>query len=421
MMLFLRSQFHLFFVGMLLIGFHLSAASTVTVGVDHLFKTQTQLLKGKCIGLITNHTAINADHLTSVQLFKANQAKVGYKLKALFAPEHGLTGIAHAAELVADDLDEGGIPIYSLHGTSRRPAPHMLKGIDLLVYDIQDIGSRSYTYISTLFYVMEAASAQKIPVMVLDRPNPINGLTVDGPMLEEGFRSFVGYINVPYCHGLTVGELAQLFNQEYKIGCQLKVVPMQGWKRTMTFKETGLPWVPLSPHVPEPDTPLYYPTTGLLGELKMVNMGVGYTLPFKVIGAPWLDADLLATKLNEQGYPGVYFMPFHYKPFFGHFKQEVCHGVLIQVTDPQTFLPVTTQYLLMGMLKTLYSEEFLKALTLEKKEEDFFNKVCGTGEVLKVIRQEKYISWKLRDLHRKEREEFIAKRQKYWNPVYAVE
>ena len=198
----------------------------------------------------------------------------------------------------------------------------MLKGIDLLIYDIQDIGSRSYTFLSTLLYVMEEAAKQQIKVMVLDRPNPINGIVMDGPMLEEKWRSFLGYINVPYCHGMTIGELAQYFNGEYKIGCDLEVIPMKGWKRTMSFKDTHLPWVPTSPHVPEAETALVYPVTGILGELGIVNIGIGYTLPFKLIGAPWIQAEAFAEQLNQQQFPGVRFLPFYYRPFYGKFEGE---------------------------------------------------------------------------------------------------
>ncbi len=386
----------------------------VQLGVDRLFSLSYQpILKGKQIGLITNHTGIDSKGNSTIDLFKQNEKAFGYKLKALFAPEHGLTGLQYASESVAHDRDSDGLPIYSLHGSTRRPTSAMLKGITLLVYDIQDLGSRSYTYSSTLFYVMEEAAKAQIPVLVLDRPNPLGGLVVDGPMLEKEWRSFVGYINVPYCHGLTIGELAQYFNGEYQIKCDLTVIPMQGWKRKMTFEETGLTWIPTSPNIPESRTAFYYPTTGLLGELQLVNIGVGYSLPFKVVGAPWINANQFAQHLNAQHFPGVYFYPFHYKPFFGRFAGEACHGVLIDITDPRAYLPVTTQYLLMGMLKTLYPSAFQQALEQSHRCQEMFNKVNGTAETYRLLKEEKYLVWKLRGIHQNEKNRYLQKRQTY--------
>jgi len=280
-------------------------AAPVQVGLERIFSPEyASLLKNKRIGLITNHTAVDSQLQSSIELFKAN-SKGAYTLAALFGPEHGIYGYGYAEEKIANGKDKDGIPIYSLHGKTRRPTEQMLQDIDLLVFDIQDIGSRSYTYISTMFYSMEEAAKLKIPMVVLDRPNPINGVVVDGPLLDENCRSFVSYISVPYCHGMTVGELAQFFNKEYKVGCNLTVVPMKGWQRSMSFHDTGLPWIPTSPHSPEADSALYYPATGILGELQMVNIGVGYTLPFKCVGAPWIDGEAFAEQLNAQNFPGV--------------------------------------------------------------------------------------------------------------------
>lgn len=394
--------------------FFRSEAAQVQLGIDRLFTPEyREALKGKNIGLITNHTAIDSQGRSSIDLLKAHASNGGYVIKALFAPEHGLTGLQYASESVKDAKDLDGIPIYSLHGSTRRPTPSMLTSIDLLIYDIQDLGSRSYTFSTTLFYAMEAAAKAHIPVIVLDRPNPIGGQLVDGPMLEDKWRSFVGYVNVPYCHGLTIGELAQFFNGEYQVGCQLSVVPMGGWKRSMTFKETGLNWMPTSPNIPESETAFFYPTTGLMGELQMVNIGVGYSLPFKVVGAPWIEAKSFADQLNQQKFPGVHFSPFHYRPFFGRFSGEDCHGVLILVTDPKNYLPVTTQYLILGMLKSLYPSQFKKALEESASRQEMFNKVNGTAEVYRILKNENYFVWKLRALHQKERDAYIQKRIKY--------
>lgn len=389
-------------------------APKVTVGADLLFSDEyIPLLKNRKIGIITNHTAINAQLITTHALLKDNALKYGYTVKALYAPEHGLNGTAHASVSVEDSKDKDGIPIFSLHGKHRRPSTEMLKGIDLLIYDIQDIGSRSYTYITTLFYAMEEAAKSKIPFIVLDRPNPINGVVVDGPMLEDRWRSFVGYINVPYCHGMTIGELAQYFKGEYQIDCNLKVIPMKGWKRRMTFTDTHLPWVPTSPYIPEPTTPLYYPTTGLMGELEIVNIGIGYTLPFKVIGAPWIEAEKFATTLNGQKFPGVHFRPFHFTPFYGRFAKQECQGVQIVITQPLIYKPVSTQYLIIGILKGLYPEKVKEALQKSKSKKEMFCKINGTEEVYRIVTEMHSIVWKLRELHQKERDAFMDTRKKY--------
>lgn len=392
----------------------------VKVGAELLFtKKYVHLIKGKRLGLITNHTAVNSKMISTIDLLKSHAKEHDFTLTALFAPEHGITGSIHATETVHDEKDPDGIPIYSLHGSTRRPTDKMLSKIDVLLFDIQDIGSRSYTYSTTLFYAMEEAAKRKIPVVVLDRPNPINGLVIDGPMLEEKWRSMVGYINIPYCHGMTIGELARFFNAEYKIQCQLDVVPMKGWQRSMTFQDTGLPWIPTSPYVPEATTAFYYPTTGILGELKMVNIGIGYTLPFKLVGAPWIDAKLFAERLNQQKFPGVYFEPFYYKPFYGRYAHEECEGVLIVVTDPLVYKPVSTQYLLIGMLKSMYPAKFKTALANSIDQKSMFCKVNGTDKIYQIISEEKNIVWKLRSFQEKERDEFAALRKKYLIATYA--
>lgn len=391
----------------------------VHVGIDNLFnKEYRPLLKGKKIGLIANQTSVNSKLKHTRKLLEDHALKYSYTLNALFAPEHGFQGASYAGELIENALDAKNIPIYSLHGKHRRPSEEMLKNINLLIYDIQDIGSRSYTYINTLFYAMEEAAKQNIPVIVLDRPNPINGLTIDGPMLDDKWRSFIGYVNVPYCHGMTVGELARLFNSEYKIGCQLHVVPMKGWKRRMSYADTGLTWIPPSPNIPEATTAWFYPTTGILGELGIVNIGIGYTLPFKVLGAPWINAEKFSKALNDQSFPGVHFEPYHYRPFYGKFANEECHGILIVITNPKEYLPVTTQYMIMGILKGLYPKHFKKSLEQAKGNKAMFDKVNGTDEIYKIMTETLHIVWPLRQYHLKERELFKELRKKYLEPSY---
>lgn len=384
------------------------------VGADRLFSEEYRgVLQGATVGIITNHTGINSRGESTLQQLKKHQQEYDYRLKAIFAPEHGLNGVQYASEKVHDDKDPEGIPIYSLHGSSRRPLPKMLQGLSLVIYDIQDLGCRSYTYSSTLFYAMEELKKADIPLIVLDRPNPLGGLLIDGPMLEEKWRSFVGYLNVPYCHAMTIGELAQFFNGEYKIGCNLTVIPMKGWKREQTYSETGLPWIPPSPQIPDAATAFYYPTTGILGELQVVNIGVGYTLPFRVVGAPWIDAENFAKTLNSHHYPGVLFHPFHYRPFFGRFAHQTCHGVLLIITNHAQFLPVTTQYLLMATLKALYPEEFNQALSGATKRWEMFHRVCGTDAVLRTVQTTTHCLWPLREIHHKEKERYRQTRKPY--------
>lgn len=392
----------------------------VKVGVDQLLlQENAKLLKGKKIGLITNQTAIGSDFKSTVEILKSGALKGDYQLIALFAPEHGINGAAYAFQSVAESKDLDNIPIFSLYGDTKRPSEEMLKNIDLLIFDIQDIGSRSYTYISTMFYAMEEAAKKNISFLVLDRPNPINGVIVDGPMLETKWRSQIGYINIPYCHGMTVGELARFFNSEYQINCKLEVVPMKDWKRSMTFSDTGLPWIPTSPYVPEMDTPLYYSTTGILGELRLVSIGIGYTLPFKLVGAPWINAEQFALNLNNQKFPGVWFQPFYFKPMFGRFAKLDCQGVLIVVTDPLKFKPMSTQYLILGMLKSLYPQQFQESLKVAGKYKDTLCRLSGTDEILRIMMEEKNIIWKLCTYQLKGREEFLARRQKYLIKEYA--
>lgn len=387
-------------------------ADPVKSGSDLFFQEKyLTLLKGKNVGLITNQTGVNADLRTTIDLLQ--EAAKDFRFVALFAPEHGLSGALYAGSFVPNQM-EHEIRCYSLYGDTRRPTSDMLKDIDVLIYDIQEVGCRSYTYATTLYYVMEEAAKRNIEVIVLDRPNPMGGLIVDGPMLQEKFRSFVGYINIPYCHGMTIGELALFFNNEYKIGCRLKVIPMEGWKRDLLFKDTKLPWVPTSPHIPEPTTPLFYPATGIIGELGIVSNGVGYTLPFKIIGAPWIQGKQLAFVLNQQKISGVEFFPFTFQPYHGLYKGEKCEGVLIMVHNPKIFRPVTTGYLILGILKTLYPKEVADRLAkLKDSQRSMFNKVNGNDKIFQLLMETKCVAWQLASIDQEERKLFLKKRKQY--------
>lgn len=396
--------------------------SDVFPGIDVLFEGDYDtLLRGKRIGLVTHYAAINREGVRTVEVFKTQAAKKGYTLTALFAPEHGIDGKEHAEKSHKDGVDADTLPIYSLYGKTRRPTDAMLRDIDLLVFDMQDVGCRSYTYLSTLCYLIEEAGKRKLPLVVLDRPNPINGIVVDGPLLEDAWRSFVGYCNVPYCHGMTLGELAQFFQKEQKISCSLTVIPMRGWKRSMTFDDTGLTWIPTSPNIPESTTPLYYPVTGILGELQIVNIGIGYTLPFRVVAAPWIDGNQFAAMLNAQKLPGVQFFSFSLIPFFGRFTHKPCEGILVKVTDPKRYLPVTTQYTLLGILKSLYAKPFSDGLKEMQERKEMFNKINGTARVYALLEQEGFVTWKLRAIDQEAREAFMKVRKRYLISQYGSE
>ncbi len=386
------------------------SAQAVELGVDVFFQEgHWEALKGKKVGLITNQTGVNKELKPTAQLLKEHQIT----LAALFAPEHGIQGICYAGEAIKDHKN-GAIPVHSLHGATRRPTEKMLRGLDVLIFDIQDSGCRAYTYPTTLYYAMEEAVKFGIKVIVLDRPNPINGTVVDGPMLKNSWRSFIGYINVPFCHGMTIGELARFFNEEYHVGCDLQVVSMKGWKRSMSFRDTGLIWIPPSPNLPEVDTPLYSAMTGVIGELDLVNIGIGYTMPFKILGAPWIKAHAFAQELNAQKLPGIRFLPFHYRPFYGSYKGQDCQGVMLVITNSNTYKPLSVQYLMLGVLKTLYPQQVEAKLRLENEsKKDLFCKANGNGEMFQLLKNEKYVAWKLILFEKEQREAFLPVRDKY--------
>jgi uncharacterized protein YbbC (DUF1343 family) len=268
-----------------------------------------------------------------------------YDLVALFAPEHGLWGCEQDMESVANSRDpRSGLQVVSLYGTDRaslRPDPAVLERLDAIIVDLQDIGSRYYTFIYTMAFVMQAAGEAGTRVIVLDRPNPIGGNTIEGPVLEPTLSSFVGEYPLPVRHGMTIGELAQIFRGEFGIDCDLHVVEMQGWRRSMGFHATGLPWVPPSPNMPSPNTAIVYPG-GCLIEGTSLSEGRGTTLPFELIGAPWLDAHALAEQMTAETLPGVLFRPANFRPIFQKHAETTCHGVQVIVTDVVAFRPFRT-------------------------------------------------------------------------------
>ncbi len=323
----------------------------VRTGIDVLAGERFARLRGRRVGLVTNHSGRDREGRATIDLL--HQAE-GVTLVALFSPEHGIRGAVD--EKVPDTRDEKtGLPIYSLYGTRRKPTGETLKGIDTLVFDIQDAGCRFYTYISTLGHVLEAAAEHKLRVMVLDRPNPIGGLAVDGPVLDPGRESFVAYHTLPIRHGLTVGELAQLYNAERKLGADLEVVRMEGWHRADFYDRTGLLWVNPSPNLRSLTAALLYPGIGLL-ETTNLSVGRGTDRPFEWIGAPWLDGQRLAAALAAQRLPGIRFVPMRLTPAASVYKGLACGGVHLIVDDWVSFQPLRTGLTVALELRRLYPE-----------------------------------------------------------------
>jgi uncharacterized protein YbbC (DUF1343 family) len=309
-------------------------AAAVKLGIDVLEDRHFAGLEGKRVGLITNPTGIDSHGESTVDVLRRAP---GVKLVALFGPEHGVYGADWAGNYVPSGTDaHTGLPVYSLYGPTRKPTPEMLKGIDVLIYDIQDIGCRSYTFISTLGLAMEAAGEARIKFFVLDRPNPLNGNRVEGMMPAAGFRNFECQWDIPYVYGLTPGELAYMIDSSkgwIHRHPELTIVPMIGWKRSMYWEDTGLVWVPTSPHIPTAESSLDYVATGFLGEAGGVCHGIGYTLPFKFVGHPTFDAFVFTNELTQLGLPGILFRPATIEPFYGGFKGQVVHGAEIFYTD----------------------------------------------------------------------------------------
>lgn len=379
----------------------------VTPGVEVLLKDQKELLKGKKVGLITNPTGIDSGLNSIVDLLNDDPE---IELTALYGPEHGVRGDAQAGSSVEFYIDEKtGLPVYSLYGKTKKPTPEMLANVDVLVFDIQDVGTRYYTYIYTMAYAMEAAKENNIPFIVLDRPNPQGGLSVDGPVLEPEFSSFVGLYPIPLKHGMTVGELASFFNKEFEIGADLTVVKMDGWKRSMNFDETGLPFVLASPNMPTVSTTFVYPATGLI-EGTNVSEGRGTTKPFELIGAPYINSTDLAEKLNSLSLPGVKFRAASFTPTFSKHAGKLSHGVEIYVTDREEFEAVPTglhiiktihdmypddfQFLAANNFSLLIGNDWVRTMILEGASvADIMNKYQDEQDEFKMVRKE-YLIYK---------------------------
>ncbi len=341
-------------------------APAVKPGIEVLRDSGFEALKGKKVGLLTNPSGVDRNLRSTIDiLYHAPEVN----LVRLFAPEHGVRGDIYAGGHADDTVDEAtGLSVFSVYGKHRSPTPEMLEGLDVVVYDIQDVGTRSYTFISALGLMMRACAQMGVEVVVLDRPNPLGGEKVEGSYVEDGFFSYIGEFRIPYVYGLTVGELALLINGEglncgekgdlAPLRCKLTVIPMEGWHRSMTYSQTGLPWILPSPQIPHMENAICYPCSGIVGDFSKtyLNIGVGYTIPFETFAAEWINAEALKAELDGCHIPGVEWRTIHYKPFFGDSAGKLLHGVQFFFTDYDAAPLSAINFYVMQSVHRLYPE-----------------------------------------------------------------
>jgi uncharacterized protein YbbC (DUF1343 family) len=361
-----------------------SQPTMVLNGLDVLEMDNFESLAGKRVGLITNATGVNRNLESNIDLLHRAE---NVNLVALFGPEHGVRGDISAGDYVETYVDEKtGITVFSVYGATRKPTQEMLDGIDVLLYDIQDVGSRSYTFISTMGLGMEAAAEKGIEFWVLDRPNPLGG-KIEGNVTEPDYISFVSQFEIPYVYGMTSGELARFLNEEGMLTdgarVDLHVVPMENWNRGMSFEDTGLPWVPTSPHIPHRHTAVYYTATGIVGELQTLSEGVGYTMPFEIMGAPWIDSHAMVERMNDLGLEGVTFRPITWRPYYGRHQGEVLHGVQFYINDFSAVNIMSLQFLFMQEHHALYPERNPFETTDARIR--MFDRVAGSSTVRELF------------------------------------
>jgi uncharacterized protein YbbC (DUF1343 family) len=407
----LKYLFTLSLVGLLAVN--VSAQKIrIKTGIEVLKEQNFKILEGKRVGLITNPTGVDNDLKSTIDIL--HEAK-NVKLVALFGPEHGVRGDVHAGDHVDNSNDPStGVPVYSLYGKTRKATPDMLKDIDVLVYDIQDIGCRSFTYISTMGLAMEAAAENNIEFVVLDRPNPVNGLKIEGNVVEDGYYSFVSQFKIPYVYGLTCGELAMMLNNEnmLKKQCKLHVVKMKGWKRKMDYTQTGLQWVPASPHIPHAHSAEFYPVSGILGELGYMSIGVGYTIPFQMFAAEWIKADEFAAKMNSLNLPGIKFRPIHLNPFYAVGQGKNLQGVQVHITDYKKAALSEIQFYIMQEIAELYPDKAVFN-NADNKRFNMFDKVSGSDQIrLRFAKNNRFED--IKDYWYKDVESFKKLSKKYY-------
>ncbi len=389
----------------------------VLTGIEVLEQGGFEELKGKRVGLVTNPSGVDRNLRSTIDiLFEAPEVD----LVALFGPEHGVRGDAYAGDHVEGGKDaKTGLPVYSLYGSTREPTPAMLEGIDVMVYDIQDVGVRCYTFISTLGLVMRACAQANVEVLVLDRPNPLGGNKVEGPLVQDGYYSFVSQFHIPFVYGLTVGELAGLINEEglnkgqkgdkeHK-KCRLNVISMRGWNRWMLFRDTGLPWILPSPNIPSMESALCYASSGICGEYGYLNTGVGYTIPFQTFAAEWIDADALKERLDSYRLPGVAFRTIHYKPISGSMTGKLIHGVQFFFTDYDAAPVSLLQFYVMQAVQELWPSHNPYPL----KSTRMLDIVCGTDYVRTTFGKRMKVA-DIVDVWNKDTESFKTLSQQYY-------
>ncbi|CRI33295.1 Uncharacterized protein YbbC [Chlamydia pneumoniae] len=377
----------------------------VFVGLDRIFSEgeYTRCIQGKKIALISHSAAINSRGQDALSVFYSR--KHDCTVEILCTLEHGYYGATPTETVGNQPSRYPNLRSVSLYGVKEVPK-EVAEHCDVFVYDVQDIGVRSYSFVTVLMQIVKASERYGKQLIVLDRPNPMGGRIVDGPLPNP---TTSGSLAIPYCYGMTPGELALFFKKTYAPNANVVVIPMKGWNRSMTFDETGLIWMPTSPQMPDPQSPFFYAATGILGALSVASIGVGYTLPFKVLGAPWMDGEKVADELNRMKLPGVLFLPFFYEPFFGKYKMEMCSGVLLVLQDPKIFYPVETQCTIWGVLKALYPkqvEQTLKSIERIPARRSSICNLFGGDEFLSISHKERYIVWPLRRLCKESRESF---------------
>ncbi len=390
----------------------------VKMGIDLLEEEGFDLIAGKKVILVSNQSGRTRTLVPSYKVIQQSQTST---LLAVLTPEHGYYGVARAGESVADSADSlRGVPVKSLYGSLRRPTRAMLDSCDIVLFDVQDIGLRSYTFLSTMYNVMDACAEYGKPLIVLDRPNPLGGTIVDGNVPDSGMTSFVGIIPVPYVHGCTFGELARMINEEGWLPrgadsaarrCSLTVVPMQNWERWMSWEDTDFLWTPTSPHIPTVDAIRGAAMTGVWGELSLANIGVGYTLPFQMFGTPTLNSSLLMEALVRHPFPGIALTATRYRPFYGKYSQQDCNGLLFSFYSDMNLKPYSAGVELVLAVRALHPELFI-AETVPEQARTMFEKVTGSRELFGTL----YTGGTdaaIRTLSSRGREEFLEMRKKY--------
>lgn len=335
----------------------------VLLGIDRIDKV-LYLFEGKRVGLITNPTGVNSELVSTIDILAKKT-----NLIALYSPEHGVRGDIQAGEKVENYIDEKtNIPVYTLYGKNKKPTKQMLDNVDIIAIDLQDVGSRLYTYLYTMAYCMQSCAECNKELVIFDRPNPLGGEKVEGNLVKEGFTSFVGLYPIPYRYGLTIGEMARYFNKEFKITCRLHIVNMKGWTRNMVYEETELEWILPSPNMPTVDSAFAYNATCIF-EGTNISEGRGTTKPFEWVGAPWIDNEKLASELNDKRLEGVIFRPVYFTPTFSKHSGQLCRGIQLHIKDRDTFRPIKVALYLLHTIKAHNNEffEYLKPATEKGK------------------------------------------------------